>query len=79
MAAAPSCSGTAAPGIRTPADPARRLEEGELDFILHGQRMRGEWVLFRMKPRDTEKGENWLLIKVEDEYVIGADGLIEAA
>ena len=46
------------------------LEKGDLKFVLHGQRLRGKWVLVRMKPRKGErsKHENWLLIKEKDDY-----------
>ena len=35
--------------------------------MLHGQRMKGEWLLIRLKPRAREKRENWLLRKADDE------------
>lgn len=54
-------------------DPRKTIEEGHLHFILHGQRMKGEWLLVRMKPRPGEKRENWLLRKVDDEFS-GASG-----
>ncbi len=49
-------------------DPSKTLEEGHLHFILHGKRMKGEWLLVRMKPRPKEKRENWLLRKIEDDH-----------
>jgi bifunctional non-homologous end joining protein LigD len=58
-------------------DPRKTLEEGHLHFILHGQRMKGEWLLVRMKPRPGEKHENWLLRKVEDEYAAGSGDLVD--
>lgn len=57
-------------------DPRVTLPEGHLHFILHGQRMMGEWILFRLKPRGKEKGENWILRKVNDAYAGGSDDLI---
>ncbi len=44
--------------------------KGDLKFILHGRRLRGQWVLVRMKPKKGErsKHENWLLIKEKDAY-----------
>jgi bifunctional non-homologous end joining protein LigD len=48
-------------------DPDEGLKEGKLTFHLHGQRMHGGWALVRMKPRDDQKRENWLLIKEADE------------
>ncbi|MBO0903016.1 DNA ligase D [Jiella sonneratiae] len=48
-------------------DVAEGLERGELKFELSGKRLKGRWVLVRMKPRKKEKRENWLLIKEKDE------------
>jgi len=55
----------------------RDLEEGHLHFILKGQRMKGEWLLVRMKPRKGEKRENWLLRKIDDDYAESGDPLVE--
>ncbi|MDT7935258.1 MAG: DNA ligase D [Sphingomonadaceae bacterium] len=52
-------------------DPAKTLEEGHLHFTLHGERMRGEWILIRLKPRLKERQESWLLRKVADEHAGG--------
>lgn len=57
-------------------DPRETLPEGHLHFILHGRRMQGEWILFRLKPRGKEKGENWILRKVNDGFAGGSDDLI---
>ncbi|APL94420.1 DNA ligase D [Sphingobium indicum] len=59
-----------------PGKSASDLEKGHLHFILHGQRMRGEWLLIRLKPRGREKRENWLLRKIEDAHAGSADDLI---
>ncbi|MEC7623900.1 MAG: DNA polymerase ligase N-terminal domain-containing protein, partial [Pseudomonadota bacterium] len=53
------------------------LEEGHLHFCLAGERMRGEWLLVRLKPRKDEKRENWLLRKLQDEHVETGDALVE--
>ena len=44
-------------------DPSKTIEEGHLHFTLEGERMKGEWVMFRLKPRgrarravDAEEG-----------------------
>jgi bifunctional non-homologous end joining protein LigD len=42
------------------------LARGELKFDLQGTRLRGRFVLVRMKPRPKEHAENWLLIKEHD-------------
>jgi len=67
-------------GTWTPApgkDPRKTLGEGHLHFTLHGERMQGEWVMFRLKPKGREKAENWMLKKVRDEHVGGSMGLTE--
>jgi bifunctional non-homologous end joining protein LigD len=47
-------------------DPRKTIEEGHLHFTLEGERMKGEWVLFRLKGRAGERGEPWMLKKVTD-------------
>jgi len=44
-------------------DPAEALAKGELKFRLRGERLTGPYVLIRMKPKASEKSENWLLIR----------------
>jgi bifunctional non-homologous end joining protein LigD len=56
-------------------DPLAALEKGEIKFTAEGTRMRGGWVLVRMKPR--EKAENWLLIKERDAFAEAADDLVD--
>jgi bifunctional non-homologous end joining protein LigD len=60
-------------------DPAKTIEEGHVHVILHGERMKGEWLLVRMKPRPGEKRENWLLRKVEDAHAGGSGDLVDTA
>ncbi|MBM3598113.1 MAG: DNA ligase D [Alphaproteobacteria bacterium] len=57
-------------------DPREWLPRGLLEFELHGERLRGGWVLTRLKPRPDEKGdkENWLLIKRRDAYARPGEG-----
>jgi bifunctional non-homologous end joining protein LigD len=55
---------------------AKDIDKGHLHFILHGERMKGEWLLVRMKGRPGEKRENWLLRKIGDAHA-GADDLVE--
>jgi bifunctional non-homologous end joining protein LigD len=45
--------------------------KGHLDFVLHGEKLKGRWHLVRMHPRPGEKGDNWLLIKGDDEEARG--------
>ncbi len=58
---------------------AKDLDHGHLHFVLAGERMRGEWMLIRLKPRGRERAENWLLRKVGDAEVGGTDTLVETA
>ena len=54
-------------------DPARALAKGELKFVLSGDKLKGGFVLVRMKRREGEKRNNWLLIKHRDEYAVEGD------
>ncbi len=49
-------------------DPRKTIEEGHLHFTLEGERMKGEWVMFRLKPKPGEKAQPWMLKKVTDEH-----------
>src|SRR5260221_13889779 len=60
------------PGPRK--DPSKTIEEGHLHFTLQGDRMKGEWVTFRLKPKPGEKAEPWMLKKVTDHYADPRDG-----
>jgi len=56
-------------GTWAPLNPATvdaDLARGELKFVVAGERLRGGYVLVRMKPRGREKDRNWLLIKERD-------------
>jgi len=58
---------------------AKDLEKGHLHFRLQGERMKGEWLLIRLKPRGKEKAENWLLRKIDDQHAGATDALVETA
>ncbi|TKD51965.1 DNA ligase D [Sphingomonas baiyangensis] len=58
---------------------AADLDKGHLHFIANGERMQGEWLLIRLKPRGKEKRENWLLRKIADAHAGGSDALVETA
>jgi bifunctional non-homologous end joining protein LigD len=45
---------------------SEQLKRGELKFTLHGQKLRGSFVLVRLRSRDSAKPE-WLLIKHKDD------------
>jgi bifunctional non-homologous end joining protein LigD len=46
-------------------DPHAGMKKGHFAFTLHGERLKGDWDLVRM--RTEEKRENWLFIKQKDE------------
>lgn len=48
-------------------DPHKALKKGHLTFTLEGEKLNGRWHLVRMRPREHEKQEPWLLIKADDE------------
>jgi len=62
-----------------PGKSADDLKDGHLHFILHGERMKGEWLLVRMKDRPHEKRENWLLRKIDDKHASEDENLLETA
>jgi bifunctional non-homologous end joining protein LigD len=55
-------------------DPRKTIREGHLHFTLEGERMKGEWVMFRLKPKPGEKAEPWMLKKVTDDFADEANG-----
>ncbi|MBN9064390.1 MAG: ATP-dependent DNA ligase [Rhizobiales bacterium 65-9] len=56
-------------------DARKGLKNGDLKIVLAGEKLRGEWVLVRMK-RDRDKGKrtNWLLIKHRDQWASDGNG-----
>jgi bifunctional non-homologous end joining protein LigD len=56
------------------SDPDEGLAKGDLKFRLHGDRLNGDFVLVRMKPKKGDRGrENWLLIKKRDAFAGDGD------
>ncbi|WP_316196453.1 DNA ligase D [Bradyrhizobium sp. SZCCHNS3053] len=50
-------------------DPESGFKKGDLKFTLDGEKLRGSWVLVRMRhDRTGGKRTNWLLIKHRDEF-----------
>ncbi|HHU22417.1 MAG TPA: DNA ligase D [Clostridiales bacterium] len=49
------------------------LRDGVLKFVLKGRRLKGKWTLIRLKGKEGETKENWLLIKERDEYAGTSD------
>lgn len=58
-------------------DPSKDIDNGLLKVRLHGERMKGQWALVRMKPRNGETRENWLLVKDRDAYAEDDDTLAQ--
>ena len=55
--------------------PQNALERGDLKFTLEGKRLRGSFVLVRMKhDRNGGKRTNWLLIKHRDKHATDGNG-----
>src|SRR5262249_32556373 len=50
-------------------DPAAMLKKGDLKFRLNGEKLKGEFVLAKMRSsRMGSKGTEWLLIRKRDEF-----------
>ncbi len=52
-------------------DPHKAYAKGHLVFDLEGDKLRGRWHLVRMRRRERERHDNWLLIKGKDEEARG--------
>lgn len=50
------------------ANPQAGLENGALEFVLHGDKLKGGWVLVRLRGKPGHKQNAWLLIKRQDAY-----------
>jgi DNA ligase D len=58
-------------------DPEEGYRKGSLKFRLAGEKLGGGWTLVRLKPKDGERGDNWLLIKERDPFARpGSDAAI---
>ena len=51
------------------------LNAGMLKFVLKGRRLKGKWALVRLKKKENEAKDNWLLLKEKDKYVKEEDGI----
>ncbi len=49
-------------------DPRKAFQKGNIKFELRGEKLHGHWALVRMKRRERDKSNNWLLIKERDAY-----------
>lgn len=58
--------------------PLQALRDGELKFTLAGEKLKGGFVLIRMKRRKGDSRDNWLLIKHRDDWATpGIDGVLD--
>src|SRR6185312_7920042 len=48
-------------------DPPQALKDGKLHLTLRGKKLKGEWTLVRMRPREHEDKPQWLLLKSGDD------------
>jgi bifunctional non-homologous end joining protein LigD len=49
-------------------DPATEIANGKIKFIMQGHKLNGEFTLVKIKAREGEHGEPWLLLKDRDQY-----------
>src|SRR4051812_6745680 len=56
-------------------DPHEGLRKGDFKVVFDGERLKGGFVLVRMKRREREKKNNWLLIKHHDGYAVEGAGM----
>lgn len=49
------------------------LKKGDLKFTLKGKKLKGSWVLVRLRPRSGESRAGWLLIKHRDAHASEED------
>ena len=50
-----------------PQSAAEAIDAGRIEFVMHGERLKGKFALIRMKPRGKGKPQ-WLLMKLKDEF-----------
>jgi len=60
-------------------DVSEALRKGDLKFTLHGQKLKGSWVLVRTRGFGGSPGRpSWLLIKHRDQFASEGDITVEA-
>ncbi len=47
-------------------NPVKEIANGKIKFIMYGKKLHGMFTLVRMKPKEGETGDPWLLIKDHD-------------
>ncbi|MBS0241594.1 MAG: hypothetical protein JSS20_05405, partial [Proteobacteria bacterium] len=62
----------------TSTPPEESLRKGELKLAIAGEKLKGSFVLIRLKRRGREARDNWLLIKHRDDWATpGIDDVLE--
>ncbi|MBN2822531.1 MAG: DNA ligase D [Coriobacteriia bacterium] len=51
-------------------DAEQMYRDGSMKFGLHGSKLEGSWALVRMKRKEGERNDNWLLIKERDGHAV---------
>ena len=60
-------------------DPDKDLQSGDFKFRLWGEKLKGGWMLARLKPKPGDNGkDNWLLFKEHDQAVDTETDILEA-
>lgn len=58
-------------------DPRRGYREGRLKFVLHGEKLRGAWMLVRKGGKSSPEERHWFLFKERDEFAGGKRPITE--
>lgn len=56
--------------IKTEKSIQSGLKSGSIKVNLHGKKLKGEFALVKIKPREGQKDNSWLLIKHNDQYAV---------
>lgn len=59
-------------------EPHQGLAKGDFKFRLWGEKLKGGWVLIRMKPKKGESDSNWLFVKEKDTAVDTVTDILSA-
>jgi len=54
-------------------NPLQALRQGDLKFSLYGRKLRGSWVLVRIRGFGSKQGKSWLLMKHQDRFASPKD------
>ncbi len=60
--------------VEGPRTAQEALKKGDLKFTLRGTKLKGSWALVRIRRREHDKHDNWLLIKHRDEHALDSHG-----